>query len=114
MPRLRARERQIWSRCKIDRDTLRCHFALVKVAKKSPPKRLTGSRKRATLTLSAETYQKIENLRGSDSRSAWVQQLIDKEESRMERERLNERLRKEYTPEVCRQTLAINDELPIY
>jgi hypothetical protein len=109
-----AHTRQISSRSRIDRDTFKGHFAAVKIAKKSPPKRLTGLRQRATLTLSAETYRKIENLRGSDSRAAWVQQLVEKEESRVEKVRLNERLRKEYTPEVSRQTLAINEELPIH
>ena len=86
----------------------------MKVAKKSPPKRLTATHRRATLTLNAATYERIEALRGSESRSAWVQRLVEKEEARLERERFLEKLRQQYTPEVCRQTLAINDEYPVH
>jgi len=86
----------------------------MKVAKKSPRKRLGSARSRATLTLSMETYRKIDALRGDESRSAWVQRLIDREEARRERAQFAQQLRSEYTPRVCRETLAINEEFPIH
>lgn len=85
----------------------------MKVVKKSPEKRAAVAR-RATLTLSVETYRKIDALRGDAARSAWVQELIEREEERRERERLASTLREQYTDAVCRQTLAINDEFPIH
>lgn len=86
----------------------------MKVAKKSPRKRLAASRSRATLTLDIETYRKIDALRDGATRAAWVQGLIRAEEDRRERESFLERVRRQYTPEVCRETLAINDEYPIH
>ncbi len=85
----------------------------MKVAKKSPRK-LAATLRRATLTLSMETYRKIDTLRGDEPRSAWVQALVEREEARRERERFAAALREQYTTEVCRQTLAINDEYPIH
>jgi hypothetical protein len=86
----------------------------MKVAKKSPRKRLVSALGRATLTLSAETYRKIDALREGMPRSVWVQQLIDLEEARLERQRFVETLREQYTEAVCRETLAINEEFPIH
>lgn len=87
----------------------------MKVAKKSPGKRLTSStRQRATLTLSIEAYRKIDALRGDEPRATWVQRLIECEEARRERAHFAQLLRDEYTPRVCRETLAINDEFPIH
>lgn len=82
----------------------------MKVAKKSP----TVSPSRATLTLSTETYGKIDQLRGQQSRSAWLQQVVAKEEKRRAREELLQRINEEYTPEVIRQTLRVNNEYPIH
>jgi hypothetical protein len=87
----------------------------MKVAKKSPPKRRrTPPSARATLTLSREAYRKIDSLRGEASRAAWLQQIIDREVERRERLALAELVRKQYTPEVCRQTLELHDALPIH
>jgi hypothetical protein len=86
----------------------------MKVAKKSPKKRLVRSRQRATLTLSMETYQKIDTLRGDAPRATWVQGLVEAEEARRERQRFIEAVNASYTPEVCRETLRINDEYPIH
>ena len=88
----------------------------MKVAKKSPRKRLSASvtPRRATLTLSMESYRKIEALRGDEPRATWVQRLIESEEARRERAQFAQRLRDEYTPTVCRETLAINGEFPIH
>jgi hypothetical protein len=98
----------------IDDDAHCPHICFMKVAKKSPAKRLAATRKRATLTLNAATYERIEGLRGSESRSAWVQRLVEKEEVRSDRESLIERLREQYTPEVCRETLELNEEYPVH
>lgn len=82
----------------------------MKVAKKSPP----SAPSRATLTLSRDMYRKIDELRGSEARSAWLKRLIEQEEQRRERERFAETLRQQYTEAVCRQTLLANEEFPIH
>ncbi|MBA2434624.1 MAG: hypothetical protein H0V54_05980 [Chthoniobacterales bacterium] len=64
--------------------------------------------------MNAEIYRKIDRLRGGESRSSWVQRLVEGEASRMERERLAERLREEYTVTVRRETLALNEAFPIH
>jgi hypothetical protein len=81
----------------------------MKVAKKSP-----STSSRATLTLAAETYAKIDQLRGEQSRSAWVQRLVESEEQRRDRERLAQKLSQEYTAAVARETLALNREFPVH
>ncbi len=86
----------------------------MKVAGKTLRKRSTAAPSRATLTLNAETYTKIDKLRGDASRSAWVQELIDQEEERRDREQFVALVREQYTPAVCRQTLALNDEFPVH
>ncbi|CAN5517512.1 hypothetical protein BH18VER2_BH18VER2_10710 [soil metagenome] len=43
-----------------------------------------------------------------------MQRLVEGEASRMERERLAERLREEYTVTVRRETLALNEAFPIH
>lgn len=86
----------------------------MKVAKKSPPKVLRASPRRATLTLTAEIYGKIDQLRGGQSRSAWVQRLVENEEQRRERDHLAQKLNEEYTATVARETLALNQEFPIH
>jgi|GEM_PF-962418 len=85
----------------------------MKVVKKSP-KKPSPVLRRATLTLSMEIYRKIDALRGDEPRSVWVQTLVEREEARRERERFATALREQYTEDVCRQTLAINDEYPIH
>ena len=85
----------------------------MRVAKKSPQKRSSSST-RATLTLSAEVYRKIDQLRGAQARSTWVQGLVEGEERKREREEFAKALRAQYTSEVCRETLSINDEFPVH
>jgi predicted RNA-binding protein YlxR (DUF448 family) len=84
----------------------------MKVAGKSRKKRRPSST-RATLTLSLEVYRKIDQLRGAEARSAWVQGLVEREEQQRERDRLAQALRAQYTTEVCLETLAVNDEFPV-
>ena len=87
----------------------------MKVAKKSPQGvRRESPRRRATLTLPGETYSKIDELRGDQSRSAWLQRLVEREEQRRERERLAQTLRQQYTAEVRRETLTLNKQFPIH
>jgi predicted CopG family antitoxin len=85
----------------------------MKVANKSPRKRAPAVN-RATLTLSLDVYRKIDELRGTKARSAWVQELVEREERKRERDQFAEALRAQYTDEVCRQTLAVNDEFPVH
>jgi predicted CopG family antitoxin len=75
---------------------------------------LAASPRRATLTVTAEIYGKIDQLRGEQSRSAWLQRLVENEEQRRERARLAQQLNEEYTAAVARETLALNREFPIH
>ena len=84
----------------------------MKVAQKSLRKPVRPARC-ATLTLSLDTYRKIDAMRGEETRAAWVQKLIDREEAKRERAWLAATLREQYTPAVCRETLAVNETYPI-
>jgi hypothetical protein len=86
----------------------------MKVVKKSPSKRRAPAARRATLTVDAETYRRIDTLRNGESRSGWIQELVRREEERIERKKFLAQLEAEYTPEVCRQTLKIHAEYPIH
>lgn len=90
-----------------------CSDAALKVAKKSP-RRIPAKIGRATITLPRETYQKIDRMRGDAARSAWIDELVRREEERLERDRLAHALREEYTPAVVRETLALNDSFPVH
>lgn len=85
----------------------------MKVARKSPKKRPSSSA-RATLTLSLEVYRKIDQLRGAEARSVWVQGLVEREESARARAEFADALREQYTGEVCRESLAVNNEFPVH
>lgn len=87
---------------------------MLKVAKKSPRRAPKDAPARATLTLSRETYHKIEELRGDRPQSTWIQALVQREEQRLERERFAHSLREQYTPAVVRETLALNDAFPVH
>jgi predicted CopG family antitoxin len=89
-------------------------IVVVKVAKKSPPPARGPSSGRATVTLSRDTYEKIDELRGTQARSAWLRQLIEREEKRRQHDRFASLLRKQYTPAVVKETLAVNEEFPIH
>lgn len=82
------------------------------VARKSPRDRQAEGR--ATLTLSLEVYRKIDRLRGTEARSVWVQGLVEQEEKRRQREQFAQALRTEYTAEVCRETLSVNEAFPVH
>jgi hypothetical protein len=87
----------------------------MKAAKPSPPKRRASRVKRAALSLDHETCRAIDALRGHMSRAEWVRTLILREANEhQERRAFIELVRQQYTPEVCRQTLQVNDEYPIH
>ena len=86
----------------------------MKVAKKSPPGRGNQSGGRVTVTLSRETYNKMDELRGAEPRSTWLRRLIEREEKRREHDRFTSLLRKQYTPAVVEETLSVNEEFPIH
>ena len=89
-------------------------IVVVKVAKKSPQSARGQSSGRATVTLPRDTYQKIDELRGAQPRSAWLRQLIEREEKRRQHDRFASLLRRQYTPTVVKETLAVNEEFPIH
>ena len=98
----------------LDGDPDDAQDSAMKVAKKSPLKSPPRTASRATLTLPAATYRQIEELRGDEPRSAWIQKVVENEARRRERENFAEQLRAEYTPAVTRETLALNREFPIH
>ena len=72
-----------------------------------------------TLRLPASVLQWIESVRGGTDRSEYIIQLLEQrmEQNRREskeRERWLAQGRRQYSEEVCRQTLQINDEFPIH
>ncbi len=77
----------------------------MKVAKKSP-----GSRQ--TLTLSRSAFDLLDVLRGGLPKSVFVQELLEKEKVRREREMFYRDAVAAYTPEVRRKTLELNEATP--
>lgn len=72
-----------------------------------------------TLRLPASVLKWIERVRGDTARSDYIVQLLEErmEQNRREagqRDRWLAEGRKQYTQEVCRQTLRINEEFPIH
>jgi hypothetical protein len=78
----------------------------MKVAKKSPLRR-------RTLTLPLAAFPTLDRLRGEASRSAYVEGLLEREYSRVEQERFEAEVDAAYTPEVCEETLRVNEEFPV-
>jgi hypothetical protein len=81
-------------------------FAM-KVAKKSPLRR-------RTLTLPLAAFPLLDRLRGETSRSAYVESLLERENSRVEQERFQAEVNAAYTSKVCAETLRVNEEFPIH
>lgn len=86
----------------------------MKVAVKSPRRSPVAPLRRATLTLSGETYRKIDELRGEVPRSVWLHKLVEREGQRREREHFAQILRDQYTAAVVQETLTLNEEFPIH
>lgn len=102
-----------WKLIRLDAPDRGVQQSRMKVARKSPAKRRTPA-ERATLTLTREIYHKIDDLRGTEPRSTWVQSLIEREVQDRERAQLAETLIEQYTPAVCRETLSLNEEFPVH
>jgi len=77
----------------------------MKIAKKS-------SQSRQTLTLSRPAFDILDILRGGLPKSVFVQELLEKEKLRREREVFYRDAVAAYTPEVCRETLELNEATP--
>ena len=87
----------------------------MKVAKKSPKKRLQSKASpRTTLTLPVKTHRQLDALRGEQPRSSYLEQLIEREKRRLDRATFIELANAQYTEEVCRETLRVNEEFPIH
>jgi hypothetical protein len=78
----------------------------VKVAKKSPVNRWT-------ITVNRNAVELLDALRGDTPKSVYVEGLIQKENSRREREAFYRRVTAAYTPEVCAETLELNRAIPV-
>lgn len=79
----------------------------MKVAKKSP-KNL-----RRTLTLNEASAKLIDKLRGDKPKSVFIGELLDAEARKRERTKFYAAAAAAYTPEVARETLALNAQFPI-
>jgi hypothetical protein len=79
----------------------------MKVAKKSPMRR-------RTLTLPLAAFPLLDRLRGQTSRSAYLEELLEREHDRVEQERFHVKVNAAYTAEVCKETLRVNEEFPIH
>lgn len=77
----------------------------MKVAKKS-----LGSRQ--TITLPRSAFDILDALRGETPKSVFVQELIEREKRRREREAFCRRAVAAYTPEVQAETLKLNEATP--
>jgi hypothetical protein len=78
----------------------------MKVAKKSPIRR-------RTLTLPIAAFPLLDHLRGERSRSAYLEDLLEREHGRVEEERFQAEVNAAYTAEVCEETLRVNEDFPI-
>ena len=72
-----------------------------------------------TLHLPTSVFQWIEQQRGQMDRSTYITKLLKEltekaSRDRAEREHWLAEGRKQYTDDVCKQTLEINDEFPIH
>ena len=79
----------------------------MKVAKKSPVNR------RRTITLDEPSIELIEALREDRPKSVFVGELVKAEAARRARKEFYATATAAYTPEVSKQTLAINAQYPI-
>ena len=87
------------------------YCSLMKVAKKSPKRRPA---KRATLTLPAQGYRAVDELRGDLSRSAYLHSLLEREKARRQREAFVARANAQCTEAFCREAIGLNARLPVH
>jgi hypothetical protein len=79
----------------------------MKVAKKSP------KAIRKTLTLNESSLRLVEKLRGDKPKSVFIGELLDAEARRRQRKEFYAAAAAAYTPEVAKETLRLNEQLPI-
>ena len=77
----------------------------MKVAKKSPESR-------QTITLPRSAFDILDVLRGETPKSVFVQELIEREKRRREREAFYRKAVAAYTQEVQAETLKLNEATP--
>jgi hypothetical protein len=95
----------IISGSRLDKGLSSPQIVRMKIAKKS-------SQSRQTLTLSRPAFDILDMLRGGLPKSVFVQELLEKEKLRREREVFYRDAVAAYTPEVCRETLELNKATP--
>jgi len=79
----------------------------MKVAKKSQ------KNPRRTLTLNEASTKLVEELRGGKPKSVFIGELLDAEAKWRAKRKFYAAATAAYTPEVARETLAINAQFPI-
>ncbi len=79
----------------------------MKVANKSP------KNQRRTLTLNEASTKLVEELRGEMPKSVFIGELLDAESRRRVKERFYAAAAAAYTPEVAKETLALNALYPV-
>lgn len=79
----------------------------MKVAEKSP------KIARRTLTLNEASTKLVEELRGSKPKSVFIGELLNAEARRRAKQKFYESAAAAYTPEIARETLALNAQFPI-
>ena len=72
-----------------------------------------------TLQLPEDVFESIERARGEMDVSAYIAKLLQQQleqttDEAAAREEWLSKGRKQYTPEVCRQTIELNEEFPIH
>jgi hypothetical protein len=77
----------------------------MKVARKS-------TENRQTITLTKWAFETLDMLRGEVPKSVFVQELLDQERLRREREAFYRGAVAAYTPAVCEETLELNAATP--
>ena len=97
--------KKIRSGSRLDKKLPPPHVFTVKVAKKSSPSR-------QTLTLSRPAFDILDMLRGNLPKSVFVQELLEKEKLRREREVFYQNAVAAYTQKVCEETLELNEATP--
>jgi len=79
----------------------------MKVVQKSP------KNVRRTLTLNEASTKLVEKLRGDKPKSVFIGELLEAEARKRERTKFYAAAAAAYTPEVVRETLALNAQFPI-
>jgi hypothetical protein len=79
----------------------------MKVVKKSP------KNQRRTLTLNEASIKLVERMRGEKPKSVFIGELVAAEAERRKKQTFYASAVAAYTPDVARETLALNAQFPI-